>query len=507
MKLHSLCVATAALLLLACRSSDKDTYVVVHSDVSCDVPRVFQLRITVTNGGMVDQHTLPEVRGPELAFPSSLTLVIPGSRSGDVEVALEAIDGSGQLVGGGTARGKLVPADRADLQVLITTAMATGAAITFPSSSGSDAGASVDAGTSAKADAQPGSGVDFSFASAGSVSTCALRVDNSLWCWGDNKYGILRVTGTSTRLRPTEATPSGWSAVSVGVTHACGLRTDGTLSCWGNNGSGQLGAGNTGSDNLQVEVPDGPWQSVSAGIYQTCAIKTDGTLWCWGDNGNGQLGTGNRLAAFAPTQVSGSGYVQVSSRFLHTCAVKEDGTMWCWGINNNLQLAQESPATLYQPEQVAVSGWRQVAVGFSHTCGIKQDSSLWCWGANMTGQIGAATLPVEDDSRTSTPLQIPGTWTTVSAGATHTCGIMVDGTLWCWGDNSAGQLGLASKISQSSPTSVTVPGLGWSQVSTGLVHTCAVATDASLWCWGEGSDGELGVGSSEDRLSPTRVTP
>jgi alpha-tubulin suppressor-like RCC1 family protein len=507
MRRGSACVATATLLLLACRTGDKDTYVVLHSDVNCDVPRVFQLRVTISSGGMTDQKLVPDAPGPEMSFPSSLTLILPGSRSGDVDLVVEAVDANHQIVGRGMVGGTLVPEGRIDLAVLITTAVATGSniAIGAPPATFDGGPSSSDGGAPVKADAGGGSSAGFAQVAAGSVSTCAVRLDGSLWCWGNNQYGELRMTGASARLTPAQVSPMGWSLVSAGQTHACGIRADATLSCWGNNASGQLGSGAAGSDNQQVDLPQGPWLGVSAGVYQTCAIKTDGGLWCWGDNTNGQLGTGNTLATAVPTQLSGAGYSQVSARFMHTCALKQDGTMWCWGMNSNLQLARDSPAFLYAPAQVQDSDWQQVTTGLYHTCGLKWNGSLWCWGGNMSGQVGNAALPAQSTSQTSTPLQVSGTWASLSAGATHTCGIMVDGSLWCWGDNSLGQLGIGSKVSQQVPAAVTVPGLTWSQVSAGLVHTCAVATDHSVWCWGKGSDGELGLGSTEDRSAPGQV--
>ena len=496
-------VATAALLLLACRSSDKDTYVVIHSDVNCDVPRVFQLRITISSGGTADQKMVPETAGAEMNFPSSLTLVMPGSRSGSVDVVVEAVDGSHQVIGRGTASGTLIAEDRIDLKLLIASATGAGSSIVFGTSTfAPDGGTSADAG---KSDVTAESGVAFLLASAGSLGTCAVRADSSLWCWGSNQYGQLHLSDTSTRLAPAQVSPTGWSTVVCGQTHTCGIRVDGSLACWGNKGSGQLGAATATDANQQVEVPDGPWQSLSAGIYQTCAIKADETLWCWGDNTNGQLGTGNTAKTSVPVQVGGTGYTQVSARFMHTCALKQDGTLWCWGLNSNRQLGTDLRDFLYQPEQVKDSDWQQLATGLYHTCGLKQDRSLWCWGGNMSGQLGNASLPVDDKAQTATPQSIAGTWASVSAGTTHTCGIMTDGSLWCWGDNSSGQLGIASKVSQGTPAAVTVPGVTWARVTAGMVHTCAVGTDGSLWCWGKDADGELGNGSSEDRLAPTRV--
>jgi alpha-tubulin suppressor-like RCC1 family protein len=277
------------------------------------------------------------------------------------------------------------------------------------------------------------------------------------------------------------------------------------LSCWGNNGSGQLGAATAATGGQQTEVTGGPWQSVATGDYQTCGIQSDSTLWCWGDNTNGQLGNGNTVSSVTPVQVTGTGWSRVSTSFLHTCALKQDGTLWCWGLNGNLQLADASVGYRMLPEQVSGSNWSQVATGLYHTCAIKQDGSLWCWGGNMSGQLGNSSVPVQPNGATSDPVQVAGTWVSVAAGESHTCGIMPDQTLWCWGDNSQGQLGTANETSEREPVAIAVPGHAWAQVATGVTHTCALATDGSLWCWGDNSNGQLGIGSNEWRQSPSRV--
>jgi alpha-tubulin suppressor-like RCC1 family protein len=500
---------TAALLFSACNRSAKDSYVVIHSDVNCDVPRVFQLRVTISNGGVADQKLIPEIAGAEMGFPSSLTLAMPGSRSGAVDIVVEAIDNAHQIAGRGTATGTLVAEGRIDVKVQISAGAVLGPGIvgSTSSSSGVDGGVTADASSSGGQDAVTvtGASIAFSATSAGSLSTCAVGVDSSLWCWGSNAYGQLRLTGTSDRLTLAEVSGTSWNSVACGQTHACGIRVDGTLSCWGNNSSGQLGAVTTGSADQQVEVPDGPWQDVSAGSYQTCAARVDGTLWCWGSNTNGQLGNGDTLPSNVPVQLDGAGYTQVSVGFMHGCALRQDGTLWCWGLNSSSQLALESLTFAYRPTQVPGTGWSQVATGLYHTCGLKQDGSLWCWGGNLSGQIGNSTLPVRANAQTSTPLQVVGAWLSVAAGASHTCGIMSDQSLWCWGDNSHGQLGIGSTIAQSTPASVTTTEIAWSRIAAGTAHTCALANDGSLWCWGSNSDGQLGTGSNESHQSPVRV--
>jgi alpha-tubulin suppressor-like RCC1 family protein len=504
MRFHPVLLATAALVLASC-NPQKDTYVVVHSDVNCDVPRVFQLRVTITNNGTSDQKTFPEAASAELGFPNSIALVLSGSRSGSVDLVVEALSNAHQRIGQGTASGTLVPGGRIDLSVQL--AAATGPVADGGPGQGGDGGVAPDDGGSAELEVSPASVSPFALVAAGAHSTCATRSDTSLWCWGSNTYGQLRLSGTSNRLIPTEVSATSWATVACGQTDACGIRTDGTLSCWGNNGSGQLGAATTSAEP-RTEVPNGPWQSIAPGSYQSCGIKTDSTLWCWGDNTNGQLGTGNTVGLSDPTQVTGTGWSQVSTSYYHTCATKQDGTLWCWGLNANAELADSSVGFRMVPGQVDGSDWTQVVTGLYHTCATKQDKTLWCWGGNTAGQLGNSSAPLlAEDAQggISDPLQVTGTWNSIAAGQEYTCGIMSDLSLWCWGDNSNGQLGDGSETSASTPVATLASGQAWATVATGSAHTCALATDTTLWCWGDNSDGQLGTGSGGVQLLPTQV--
>jgi alpha-tubulin suppressor-like RCC1 family protein len=253
----------------------------------------------------------------------------------------------------------------------------------------------------------------------------------------------------------------------------------------------------------------GAWLEVAAGSYQSCGIKSDSTLWCWGDNTNGQLGTGTTTAASQPSQVASDGWKQVSSSYLHSCAVKQDGTLWCWGINANLQLGDPQDSFRMSPWQVAGSDWVQVATGLYHTCATRTDGSLLCWGGNLAGQLGNAGVPVDPTgaaSKTADPVLVAGTWSTIAAGQSHTCGIQPDKSLWCWGDNAKGQLGDNTLLAKGEPNQVVVAGLTWEQVAAGAEHTCAVATGGAVWCWGANSSGQLGLGSSgTSKPFPARV--
>jgi alpha-tubulin suppressor-like RCC1 family protein len=501
-RLAILFTAVVVLCTLSCQS-EKDSYVVLHTDVNCDVPRIYQLRVTVINPGTPEfQKVIPDAASDELGFPNSTVLILASSHSGSVQVQVEALSNKFTLVGSGSVSGQIVVGGRIDLYVQLA------ALANVPGSSGSvDGGQSGDAdgGTTGTSElGAAGSGVPFVQVAVGKESSCAVRSDSSLWCWGGNSNNQLLLPGTFNRLTPVAVGVGAiWNQVACGQSHSCTVSNQAALSCWGNNGSGQLGA--IPAATGKAEVPGGPWQSVATGLYQTCAIKQDGTLWCWGDNTNGTLGTGDTNPSAVPFQVTGQGWSQVSSNYLHTCAVKTDGTLWCWGLNANLEAGTTSEFP-WSPVQLAGTTWTQVTTGLYHTCAIKNDGTLWCWGGNLSGQLGSDSIPVLPTSQTSDPVQIAGTtWQSVSAGQSHTCAVMVDGTLWCWGSNTSGQLGDNTLDSKSTPVAVGTSGQTWAMVAAGVTHTCALATGGSLWCWGDNSAGQLGIGSNYPGKIPTRV--
>ena len=525
---------------LSC-SKNKDSYLVVHTDVDCHVPAVFQLHVTISNGGSSDDKFFPEnTPTVEMGFPSDFSFIIPGYRSGLVEISIDALDKGLNVIGQGSANKTLNVGGRTDLDVpalLPVSQTICGNGIVEQGEQCDDGnrvsgdGCSsncqletptslVDGGVLISADAgkrdgaaaatNPGSStVPYLQVAVGGTHSCAVRVDSTLWCWGNNEFGQLRLPNTSDkkRLSPGNVGGTAWNRVSCGQSHACAMRTDGSASCWGNNTSGQLGSGGNETSG-QIEVAGAaPWQGISAGSYQTCGVQVDGTLWCWGDNTNGQLGIGSLDAQRAPVAIVETGFTHVGTSFLHTCATRNDGSMWCWGMNANNQTGDSNGSYHINPVQLDGTDWIDLTTGFYHTCGLKRDNTLWCWGGNQSGQLGNATIPVQDLSTSATAMQVDGTWQSASAGQSHTCAIALDGSLWCWGSNSAGQLGTGSALGNGIPVVVRSSVATWSMVASGNSHTCAVASDGSLWCWGDNTDGQLGLGSTAAHLVPTRVGP
>ncbi|HEX8703716.1 MAG TPA: Ig-like domain-containing protein, partial [Myxococcaceae bacterium] len=292
-----------------------------------------------------------------------------------------------------------------------------------------------------------------------------------------------------------------WRSVAVSDRATCALAENGSLWCWGMPPSGTF---TPVEKPLQVETRT-DWAQVALGESHACAMRTDGTLWCWGANWKGQLGTGNLNYSSTPVQVgTRTDWAQVDLSANHTCATRTDGTLWCWGDNEYGQLgtgsAEESNSS---PVQVGPqTGWARVALGTTSTCATRTDGTLWCWGNNRSGQLGNGTI----NNTSNLPVQV-GTetsWARVDPGSFHTCATRTDGTLWCWGSGVWGQLGIGDSATRLSPVQVGT-GKDWAQVFLGAQSTCAARTDGSLWCWGSNHQGQVGDGTHLDRGVPARV--
>lgn len=315
------------------------------------------------------------------------------------------------------------------------------------------------------------------------------------------------------------AGPTVWAQVSAGDRHTCGITVTGRLFCWGSDAAGQLGDGGTNTDQgAPVEVAGGrkAWVQVTAGGFHTCARTLTGQVWCWGSDFWGQLGNGGaNTDVGVPVQVTGGGggpWSDVSAGYQHTCARSLSRHLWCWGNDGSGRLGDDAAvANRAEPAEVAgaTADWRAVTAGIFHTCGIKTSGRLFCWGLDSAGQLGDGP-PLSEQH---TPVQVAGgrtDWTTVTLGRSHTCALQRPGTLACWGWDDAGQLGDdAAHANQAAP--VTVAGT-WRAVTAGGYHTCASGPAArgfgdQISCWGLDTYGALGDGTPlADQPVPVAVT-
>jgi len=352
---------------------------------------------------------------------------------------------------------------------------------------------------------------------AGTNVTCGIREGNTLWCWGAGAYGALGTGHSVDENQPTQISKptAGWASVTDGGGHGCATRKDGGLWCWGYNVQGELGIGTTVNVARphQVTSPASTgWARVTAGDNQTCAIRSDTTLWCWGYNGDGQLGLGNTTTEDLPQQVTypaSTGWTAVSAGSSYTCATRDDTTLWCWGNNLEGELGIGNTVNQDLPQQVtapAGTGWASIAAGNIHTCASRGDTTLWCWGNNREGEIGIGNAIGEYEVPQQVTVPAGTGWTSPVSGGFHTCATRTH-ALWCWGQNDSGQLGIGSTAGQDLPQRVRVPtSTGWSLIALGTFHTCATHTGHTLWCWGNNFQGQLGIGSTTNQDLPQQVT-
>jgi alpha-tubulin suppressor-like RCC1 family protein len=288
---------------------------------------------------------------------------------------------------------------------------------------------------------------------------------------------------------------AGAVSVTAGNSHSCTAKGDGSASCWGANNKGQLGDGTmTGTTKPVLVLGLNGATQISAGAEHTCAVVSGGAVWCWGKNASGQLGNGGNLDSTTPVQVSNMlNASQIASRGEGTCARKSDGTLWCWGWGAG-----------QTPTQVASLGnaVTRVAAGGQNVCAIKSDATLWCWGSNNYGQLGDGTTT--DKVSPVQVVAIGNTVTAVAVGTNHTCAVKANGTVWCWGANWYGEIGDGSTTQRLTP--VQVPGMGTTgaDVLVGGAHSCAMNTSNQPFCWGYNFYGQLGEGTTTDRHTPTQ---
>lgn len=253
------------------------------------------------------------------------------------------------------------------------------------------------------------------------------------------------------------------------------------------------------------------WASAASGVEFAVLLKSDGTLWAWGSFNENFKGPGSGVHYSHPTQVGNDhDWKAVTAVDHHVVALKKDGSLWGWGINTHLLGLGRASFEKWVPEPVQVGeekDWETVTAGGNFFLARKADGSLWAWGANPQGVRG-----ISPDDPITTARYLPNRidsdsdWAAIGAGYSHALAIKKDGSLWAWGNNEHGQLGLgeADQVPHPAPARVGT-GTDWVAVDGGGAHTVALKTDGSVWSWGSNFAGQLGDGTKEDRYLPVRV--
>jgi alpha-tubulin suppressor-like RCC1 family protein len=334
------------------------------------------------------------------------------------------------------------------------------------------------------------------------------------WIAGENTYGELGQNNRTHYSSPVQLTSTAWSAINSSHYSSLGRKPAGTLWSWGYQSNvGELGHNehaNTHNKSSPTQIPGTTWsKSVAVGAAVMAATRTDGTLWMWGAGSNGQLGqntSGTPAHRSSPVQVGSdttwpTGIDKIASGY-YTHAIKTDGTLWAWGRDWEFGMSGLNfIGNRSSPTQIPGTTWSTVVAGYYVVSALKTDGTLWMWGQSGSGSLG-------DNSRTSrsSPIQVPGTWS--SHSTTHMGGgsgaIKTDGTLWMWGDNSVGTLGQNDVVAQSSP--VQVPGTTWSRITQAAENSFVVTkTDGTAWVWGQNEHGMLGQNNLTKYSSPVQI--
>ncbi|MBL8684691.1 MAG: hypothetical protein JNK05_36280 [Myxococcales bacterium] len=288
-------------------------------------------------------------------------------------------------------------------------------------------------------------------------------------------------------------TDSMFLGISTGGDHACTRTGAGRVICWGANSYGQLGDGSTVDRPTSVQVASlTNAVEVSAGRDHTCARRSTGDVVCWGRNNHGQLGDGSTVDRPTATVVPGLTNVNlISAGGDQTCAIRNRVEVVCWGSGRTAPYAVIALADIYELD-----------VGAAHACVRRSSGQVLCWGSNRFGQLGDGTTIDR-----AVPAAVAGLTDaeSLSTHENHTCARRASSTqLLCWGANESGQLGDGTSTNRLVPVAVAGFSASW-LVSAGRAHTCASNSDGGIYCWGANGNGELGDGTTTPRLAPVAV--
>lgn len=301
---------------------------------------------------------------------------------------------------------------------------------------------------------------------------------------------------------PTETPVDKVSAIAAGALHMCRISSAGQVSCWGSTSSNQVGGGTMLDKNTPTPVIglSSDMIAVTAGGEHTCALTAAGAVKCWGRNVTGQLGDGTNLSRLSVINVTGleSGITAISAGYDHTCAVTSAGGVKCWGKGLYGRLG-DGKGSRWSGIPVDVSGLSEgvaaVAAGDEHTCALMTEGRMKCWGYNDLGQLGTGTAI----TMSKVPVDVVGLEhvKALAVGASRSCAVTQAGRVLCWGWD-----GMEQVFDIPNPVDNVRDAVS---VTIGLEHACAVTGDGKVLCWGVNTVGQLGDGSTRNSISAVMV--
>ena len=342
-------------------------------------------------------------------------------------------------------------------------------------------------------------------------SACyVITEDGALYVWGKNSYGQLGVGNEVNKNTPIKVTAINGKVMELIIGNyfsVYAILEDGSLYAWGNNESGKLGVGDEVNKNTptKVNLPGKIKELITTG-WSVYAILEDGSLYAWGSNEIGKLGVGDEVNKNTPTKVNLPGKIkELITNGSSVYALLEDSSLYSWGENSYGQLGVGNEVNKNTPTKVNLPGKIKelITTGWS-VYAILEDGSLYAWGDNSDGQLG-----VGDEENRNTPIKVTAingkVMELIISNSFSVYVILEDGSLYSWGKNSYGQLGVGDEVNRNTPTKVNLPGK-IKKLITSSSASYAILEDGSLYAWGYNYYGELGVGSNEDKNTPTKVT-
>jgi alpha-tubulin suppressor-like RCC1 family protein len=387
----------------------------------------------------------------------------------------------------------------------------------------------------------------FTALSAAQHATCGVTPEGALYCWGDGTTGLAgaeplpnqcTVPGRSPANVPCSTrprrVPAGQTFVSLSTAsdafgqYACALDTSGLPYCWGWMTINSDEIHNFGPVPMALPAAP-PLLTLSTGVTHLCGITPQHDAICWGNfeggvRGDPTIGFDTSYATFDPNVVAGGlSFTAIAAGRATTCGLTDSGQTYCWGADAEGQLGD--PAAPVQPNcglserpcataPVPVAGghtFTALSGASAHVCGRDTSGALYCWGQNDAHQIGTAEastvcgqiLCVKQPALVFAQATSTGTFASVSAGGSSTCGLDPTGAAYCWGSNDSGQIG-----NGGGPAEVPMAVLGelrFGSISVASDHVCALTLEGSAYCWGDNSYGQLGTGMPDDANTPVAV--